>query len=294
MNICFCINDSYVDILKICMFSILENNEDVNINFYIFSSFLSNESKNKLNQIQEKFNNCKIVYQVINNDIFTNFKLNIDYISIETYYRYIIADILTNIDKILYLDADTIINGNLKDLYDTDIENYYCAGVKDLYIEKINHKYNIGLNNSNTYINAGVLLLNLKKLREDTISKLLFEKTKELEEIIKYQDQDIINIVFKNKIKYLDSIYNYAGTNMHKEWKKHKHAIIIHYTGPQKPWLPKCHNKLRKIWKKYDKYFSKVILNKNDSHEFIILIFCIFLFIIWIINFILMIKPLYE
>jgi len=252
MNICFCINDGYVDILKVCMYSILVNNTK-SIYFYIFSSFLSEESKNKLNQLQEKFDNCKIRYEIIDNDVFKQFKLNLEYISIETYFRYIIADILSEEEKALYIDADTIINGNLEKLYNTDLEGYYCAGVKDLYIETKQTKLiNIlNLKAGNIYVNAGVLLLNLKLMRDDNISQTFIDKTIELKNIIEYQDQDIINVVLAGKIKPIDSIYNFANTNMHKEWKKCRQAVIIHYTGHKKPWLPKCHSKLKNVWRKY-------------------------------------------
>ena len=72
------------------------------------------------------------------------------------------------------------------------------------------------------------------------------------------KDQDIINVVFRGKIKLLDSIYNFAYTNVREESKKAKKAIIIHYTSHKKPWLPKCHNKLKNVWQYYYKQSNKL------------------------------------
>ena len=61
-----------------------------------------------------------------------------------------------------------------------------------MFIESQNYKENLGLNKQNIYINAGVLLLNLKKFRQDNICELLMNNTNKFQNIIKYQDQDII------------------------------------------------------------------------------------------------------
>ena len=279
MNICFCINDSYTDILCVCIFSILQNNKDEEINFYILSSDLSQKSKNKLNKFQELYYNCKILFKNIDGSIFQDLKLNIKYISIETYFRYIIADVFPELDKILYLDADTVINGSIEKLYNTDLEDFYCVGVNDICIERLGYKQNIGFKEDEVYVNAGVLLLNLKELRKNKISKELIEKTTELEGVIYYQDQDVINIVFKNKIKTVDSIYNFCNDNVRLEKEKRNSAIIVHYTGRKKPWNYKCKNELKRVWRKYCKqcvreYLSekKLIYNyspfKNFYHKY--------------------------
>ena len=85
------------------------------------------------------------------------------------------------------------------------MSNYYAAGVIDLGAKTNLMTPEININ-KNEYINSGVLLLNLKKIREDN-------KTKELDEYINnhslfYPDQDAINVIFKDKILFLDNKYN--------------------------------------------------------------------------------------
>lgn len=269
MNIFFNVNNAYADKLLVTMISILENNKDMDIDFYVLSSDFSGENKSIINKTLNIYNKFKVNYIEINRDVFAkaNLKNNAKYISLEGYYRYIIADVAPNINKALYLDADLIVNGSLNKLYSTDIEKYYCAGVKDKFIEEINYKRKIGLSPNDIYINSGVMLLNLNKLRRDKIGEKLLNNTIELADIIEYQDQDIINITFKGKIKELDSKYNFASSNVLREKNKIKEAIIIHYTGPIKPWDNNCKHRLRMLWKQY---YSKMLILQGRKKETVI------------------------
>lgn len=253
MNIFFCVNNTYAEHLLVTIISILENNLEQNIVFHVLSSDFSDESKMMLENTLKKYRNFEIKYIAVNKKYFidSNLKNNIEYISLETYYRYIIADIAPNLNKALYLDADLIVNGNLYELYNVDLENNYCAGVKDKFIEETDYKHKLGMSLNEIYINAGVMLLNLGKLRKDHMSIKLLNNTIKLAEQIEYQDQDIINITFRERIKEVDSKYNFASSNVIREKQKIKEAIIIHYTGPIKPWNNNCKHKLRKLWKKY-------------------------------------------
>ncbi len=221
INIVFAVDDNYSDKLYVTIFSILENNQN-DINFYIINQNISRNNQEKILNLELYYKNCHINFITLNSEILDNLKLNIPYITKETYYRYLIADLLLNEDKALYLDADIIVDGDITPLYNLDISNYYCAGSEDLFIKNLNYKQEINFKNNDLYINAGVLLLNLQKIRELNLGKQLIDKTIELNGKIKYQDQDVINIVFKNYIKAIDSKYNFASANVKEERRKKK------------------------------------------------------------------------
>lgn len=259
MNIVFAVNDGYASKLGVTIVSILENNKDEKFNFFVLSSDFSDNSKQSIDKIKQKYQNWDIKYIVPDNTLFESLKLNIEYISVETYYRYVIANVLPEQSKALYLDADLVVNGSLTDLYNLNLKNRYCAGVKDLHIEKTGYKSQIGFSDTDLYVNAGVLLLNLSAIRKDSMVEKLFDNTKKLADKILYQDQDIINITFKNKIKETDSVYNFAASNVKCEKNKRKSAVIIHYTGKRKPWNQACKNKMRKVWFKYNNIYQKIV-----------------------------------
>ena len=90
------------------------------------------------------------------------------------------------------------------------------------------------------------------------MTQQLFDNTEKLSDIISFQDQDIINITFKGKIKEIDSIYNFTAENIKKEKGKCKQAVIVHYTGRRKPWNKGCRNQLAPLWHKYAKLKDEI------------------------------------
>ncbi|MBR5354868.1 MAG: glycosyltransferase family 8 protein [Alphaproteobacteria bacterium] len=128
------------------------------------------------------------------------------------FYRCIAHHFFKDIDKILYLDSDTLICRDISELFDTDISDYVLGGVRDMapvnekyhpqgiYVREFAEKY---LNNG-PYINSGVLLINLRNIAK--YEKLLFETKVPLY----YPDQDLLNAAFLGKIKFLPLKYNLA------------------------------------------------------------------------------------
>ena len=178
-----------------------------------------------------------------------------------SYYRYIIPELSPQLDKALYLDGDLVVNGSLEKLWDTDITDYLCAGAHDLWVENINYKPQIGFSSDELYINAGVLLLNIPKMREEKIYEKLCETTISLGKQIQFQDQDIINIVCRGRVKELPERYNFTTENAIKHPEERAKAVIVHYTGKMKPWsIWDCPNPQSRL---YFDYLKKTPY-KND------------------------------
>lgn len=261
INIAFCINNGYVPQLLTVLTSVMKNTTR-DVHAYIFSSDLDGISRAMITKLNSAFNKLHVSIVPVNSDELNKLPRNIDYISAETYYRYLIADFLPDLSKILYMDADIIVNGDLGPLYDMDISDNYIAGAHDAYIADINHKPTIGFKDSDLYVNAGVLLMNLERIRADKMGQKWLDATTELTDKIKFQDQDVINITCHGKIAQFDSIYNYTSHNILTEPKKFRRAIIIHYTGPNKPWRHDSKHKMKSVWIKYDKQKTKIMAKK--------------------------------
>jgi len=257
MNIVFAINKSYKNILSVLLFSILKNNPQEFIHFYILTTDFDDEDKKNFDFLKKSFSNFDITYLEPDITRFKHLKTNIDYITIETYYRYLIAELLPNEDRALYLDADMIVDGSLAELYNTDLAGYYLAGVRDAFIKHAKYLPNSSFKPDDLYINAGMLLCNLELMRQDDLAQKLISNTIQYFNKISYQDQDIINITCKDKIKEVSCIYNFASHNIKTDKDKIKQAIIIHYTGKVKAWNKDSKNKLNYIWIKYKKMVDK-------------------------------------
>lgn len=245
MNIAFCISDNYADKVKVVMTSIVRNHPASQLRFFIFSSGLSDESKALLEKTAASHSDCRVWFVIVDAMLFKDLVLPIDYITSEMYYRYAIAELLPQEDKILYLDADLIVNRSLKTLYATELGDNYLAGVVDLFAKDkgFAEKWNI-----DNYINSGVLLMNLRKMREDKLQSKLIEKTIELAETLDFPDQDVLNVVCKDRILLVDPRYNFTSRYMHKKWWM-PGVAVLHYAGSKKPWKVRCRG--YRIWKKY-------------------------------------------
>ena len=179
IHLFFALNDNYCPHCCTTMVSILENNGNLFFEFYLLSDYISPENRQKLDCLNQQYDHFQIHYVKVDNTIFKQFDLNIQYITPQTYYRYAIAEWFPQLDKALYLDCDLIVKGSLEELWHTDISDYLCAGVPDLWIENIYYKPEIKLQPHECYINAGVLLLNLKKMRAEHTYQTLCQTTEQ-------------------------------------------------------------------------------------------------------------------
>ena len=252
ISIVFTVNNSYAQHCCVAMVSVLENNLTSSIDFYILTDYFSDENKKLFVSVVERYgNNNRVEFKLVDHAIFEGFKLHIKYITCHTYYRLLIADLFPELTRILYLDADLIVDGSIAELWKTPLEGYLYAGVNDSLIERIKYKYSIGLQESDIYINAGVILMNLEAMRNENITALLMDVAEKYCDKFEYQDQDIINWALKGKIKEVPVIYNYTTEEvLHTRTES---PVIIHYTGRIKPWSinEECCNPLRNLYFEY-------------------------------------------
>lgn len=253
INIAFSINDNhclYV-FFTISMIKKYTNNLDI----FVLHTDLSDKSKDRLKTLETESVNIHFV--TIDRDLFSNLPLTLDGITIETYYRYLLPEILIDCDKVIYLDSDLLIRCDVKELWDIDVSQHYLAGVNE--IDIINrfpdHKLKLGFDLDELFINVGVLICNLQKMRQDKITHHLFTETERLKDIILFQDQDVINVALKGKIADLPLAYNYTVEAMEKDLLSLDEIKVIHYNSQiAKPWIPtnyqnKKISKYLELWK---------------------------------------------
>lgn len=149
-------------------------------------------------------------------------------------------------DKILYIDSDAIVVDSLEDLWNIDLEDNVIAGVYEPG-EWNKYLWTYGLDN--TYINSGVLLMDLKKIREEKLDDSMVYLLNHNK--YAFPDQDVINLVCRNRIKHISNIYNSSETTGIVD-----NAKIIHYIRKNKGWLKE--SKRSEIWYNYhDEYIEK-------------------------------------
>jgi lipopolysaccharide biosynthesis glycosyltransferase len=167
-----------------------------------------------------------------------------------------------HVDKILYLDGDMVVDGSIRPLYNLDISNVYIAGAKDLTgVFGKEHCRKIGLPDDYAYFNSGVVLMNIKRIREENLQERFFEFTARYMSVIRSPDQDVLNATLYKAVSYIPPVYNYnfwtekdmalrLFTKEEIEAALH-HPAIIHYIGPVKPWHYKSIHPRKALWWHY-------------------------------------------
>ena len=212
MNIVLATDNNFVQHCDVAMTSIMEHNK--NINFYIITDGLSEKNKKILSDQVNKYN-CTLDFLYIDKNIVDKLPMpksnSLKHISPATYYRLFVTELLAqNIEKLIYLDCDMIIRGDLSDLWHTNLDKYAMAAVyqnnnwatNNHTFDRLNIPYNHG------YFNAGMLVVNLRYWRDNNIqSKLLNYLNKNYDKIVCH-DQDVLNAVLHNQTLGVKPIWN--------------------------------------------------------------------------------------
>lgn len=286
INICFSSDKQYLPHLSVAIASLLKNaktNKDINIYILHNQNKINKTSKQKIINLSSLRQNTQIHFINVCQEIFKNFPLNKNvHFTIEAYYRYIIPKLLNNIDKCIYLDCDLVVKGNIANLYNTDISTYCLGMVQDLIGFANQTRLEINKTGDKLYCNSGVLLMNLDRMRHQHQTENLIEFTNKNPHKLVYFDQDAINIVLEDEIKYLDLTWNLQyympDTIVDYEEDKWKKAInspqIIHFIGCVKPWHKKSNRPFTKEYYKYlkltpyKKLYYKYLWNRTLENIF--------------------------
>lgn len=240
-------NNDYVPYMSVSIQSILDNISPNTVP--VFYVLIDNDFSQENCEILEKqVRNYNSEIRFIRADEYfdSNLKSRIEHISIQTFYRLAIPTILSCYNKVIYIDGDTVVNGDISELYSTNVSDVYLAGVIAPAFVNKKHVSRLGIDTKN-YVNAGVLVINNRLLIKDKVQEHFM---KAIEKKYDCMDQDILNVVCLGKIRNID-IKNNLMTKYFSNYDKYteqwhitiddfKNAMInpyiIHYADKVKPW----------------------------------------------------------
>lgn len=267
----YAIDDGYSKFVAVSIKSLIMNaNNNYNYDINVIYENLSEENAKKLKSLET--DNVKIILTEMNQNLSMiadklGNRLREYTFTLTIFFRLFIPVMFPKYDKCIYIDADTVIPGDISRLYNEDLGNNYLGCIVDKstidneilasYFEEV-----VGIPRDK-YINSGVLLMNSKKLRELKIDE------KFLDLYIKYgfdviaPDQDYINSMCYGHIKYLSDIYDAMPNPNNKEVEK---PVIIHYNLFLKPWQYENVQYYDYFWKyaKFTPYYDEILEIKNS------------------------------
>ncbi len=233
MNILFAINEEYLQHFSAVLASLRTHHKDVpDMNLHVMYMALDSSV---CHMLEQQYPEASWKWHDLSNYNFQDLFVNA-HISYETYFR-ILAPELIAVDKLLYLDSDLIVRTSLTELYETDMKDSAIAAVRDYKGQE--RKPDLGIEAKFTYINAGVLLMNLKYWREQGYSAKLLDYIRKMGSKLKYWDQDAINALLHDRAILLDERWNVQASSFEApdiDPSVLEHPAIIHFTGAAKPW----------------------------------------------------------
>lgn len=212
LNVLHQSDDGYAKVCGMSIVSMLENNKHLDeINIYYVGYKLTQENIDKLHQLVEAYRNTKLTY--IDGEKYHNElkRLNVKpwrgiYV---TWLKLLaLADLKLNTDRVLYVNAHTIINSALDELLDFDFKDNTLALSYDCILN--DHKQTIGLRPTDGYYNCGVMLINYKKWIQENKDEYVKKKLSEKSDYV-IVDQDFCNDVFRDDITLLPATYNFSS-----------------------------------------------------------------------------------
>ena len=311
IKIAFCFDNNLMYQACITIASLVNagKKEHCHYDIYCICSNGAEKIKDKLQGIISRFDSTSNIYFIKAQNEYAN-GYEIRNITAGAYLRLQLHTLLPDIDKIIYADIDVLFQKGLQGLWDINLEHNYIGGslacginqkIQWEYLEK-EHEYFKNKLQRGKYVQSGVLIMNLKKIRADNLDK---QWSNMVPEPYYYLDQDILNITCLNHIKTLPVKYNMSPSYTKQKceyliteglYSKQvieeglKSPVIIHYAG-EKPWdnpnimggkvwlnFVNSDKELKEI---YDNYFKskgnnklhapliqKIFSIKNQTHKF--------------------------
>ncbi len=247
MNLLFSIDKNAAALFRNCVKSIVKNGGGHSYTAYILHSDLDEEAMDALRAASGEAVKCRFI--TVDPDLFEGFPVSGRYPK-QIYYRLAAPLLLPEeLERILYLDVDTLIINPPDALYEMDFEGAYCVACTHTheFLTKVNQA-RLGIRKKAPYINSGVMVLNLPALRKNLQISDVRDYVNEKKHTLILPDQDIITALYGENVKLADtmrynlsdrilSFYNANPKNkpLNLDWVR-KNAVIIHYCGKNKPW----------------------------------------------------------
>lgn len=278
MNIVLCTDSNFVEHCGTTLMSIVDNNK--RCHFYIITDGLIEKDIRTLKGIALK-NGSTLDIVPVDKRLLEKFPMpqNIatSHISIATYYRLFLSELLPHVDKLIYLDCDIIVRHSLEDLWNVDLNDYALGAVYQICDWNVQANQRLGIPIEYGYFNAGVLLINLTYWRNYNYLQLFLDYIEKNRNKIVYHDQDVLNYVAHTSTLMLPckwnmlSVFFYPSVlmecdvdengNILRKFEEYKKTLpydianpaIIHFVSRPKPWNIRCRHPWLNEFIKYRK-----------------------------------------
>lgn len=288
MHLAIASDTNYAEFVAVVIASATANNHDY-IHFHLLSNGIDNKTIWRLQEEIPAGKGELHVYDI--HDLKDRLQIQVpNTIAISSYARLFLPSILpAEVEKVIYVDCDTVIASDLSELWDTDLQNNYVAGVLDTLPDN-ESKIKVGLSATDPYINAGVLLINLDLWRKEHLQDRFIDFLIAHNGHIHHHDQGIINGVCKGQICIIHPRYNCTSNYYSHPYKlvwrtntpfytKQEYTeatdcpVILHFTEGffNRPWIANSLHPMASVFHHYHEMTSwhDVPLRKDKRSQLV-------------------------
>lgn len=269
-NVAYFINKNYYPLALVSIKSLIESNNDINI--YLVHNNLTPPHLQFIIELVKKSDSKLTIIKF--NDYDKNLKARKGHLPTEAFMVLYAPIIFDSLEKILILDADTIILESLANLFEMNFEEPFAAALSSaMYNSNRFNIYNrLSLKNNSQLINSGVMYLNIPKIKTTRVFEKALQYASENAGIIKSADEDALNATHNNIVYIIPQEYNYQMQFQRLDIITS--PKILHFNGRKKPYLHHFKKAYRNLFYCYLKQINyglavRVYLQKNLIHFFI-------------------------
>lgn len=268
-------DERFASIFATSVLSLFENNKEVDeITVYLIENHIKEASKKKFQEIAKKYGRSIVTLPMPDIEQLVGIDVVIpSYNRLATCGRLFIASLLPNdIDKVIYADCDTIFEDSIEDLWGIDISKYAVGMVDGAQNESF--RTQLGLSKEGIYFNSGLLLVNLKRWREEQVERRFLDFIKSQGGYVPLPDEGVLNAVFDGDILLLPLRYNaitqifaFSYNQMlyvrgikrfytpEEVEEARQHPVMVHFTSnfylSIRPWVKGCSHPYAQKYLKY-------------------------------------------
>lgn len=247
INVVFCLDAAFWNPLLVTIASLLTTGRDSRFRLFVVSSSpVPEKERARLAALLDRANNATAEIIVFDDTTAYGHLPVHGHLSVATYLRLFMTEFLPQtLDRVLYLDSDVMVLSDLRPLWDTELHGAYVGAALEPFDPV--QRLPLGFSADDFYFNAGVMLVNLRRWRDENLLPVFLEFAERNRSKLYSPDQDILNSVFRGNVLDIGVKWNWQAlfprltpVQLHisaSQFKQYKHAPgIIHFTSRLKPW----------------------------------------------------------
>ncbi|MDY7580016.1 glycosyltransferase [Herbaspirillum sp. RTI4] len=242
-HVAFCIDNRYFRAMGATIASLIAHNPDLHFHFHILAFEVADEHRQRVDQLQQRLNVLADIHLIDANQ-FTQFApfVRSTYYSPSIFTRLLIPEVLKEVAaKVLYLDADILCVGDVRELLEADVSEEIALVVPDAEATTKRRVAALHLKGGD-YFNSGVMLINVQRWLAAEITQATIASILKDGKSFRFPDQDALNVVLDGRVKFIERKWNFLHglvgdlENGRYQMRPLDDARLVHFAGSVKPW----------------------------------------------------------